>query len=94
MRVSPSILQHEFIGLRAKVVRSPNPYYKKVSGRVIDETRNTIVILNNKGERKVIVKEVAVFHFTLPDGTVVEVDGKAIVGRPEDRIKKRMRRLW
>ncbi len=94
MRVSPSILQHEFIGLRAKVARSTNPYYKKVSGRVIDETRNTIVILNDKGERKVIVKGEAVFHFTLQDGTVVEVEGKAIIGRPEDRVKRRVRRLW
>jgi ribonuclease P protein subunit POP4 len=62
-------------------------------GRVIDETRNTFTILH-KGEKKVVVKEVAVFHFTLPDGTVIEIDGKVMVGRPEDRIKRRIRRRW
>jgi len=93
MNVTPAILQHEFIGLKAKVVESMNPYYRGVMGRVIDETRNTFTILH-KGERKVIVKEVAVFHFTLPDGTVIKVDGKVMVGRPEDRVKRRIRRRW
>ena len=32
--------------------------------------------------------------YTMPDGTVVEIDGKKIVGRPENRIKKRVRRHW
>ena len=31
-----------------------------------------------------------IFQFTLPDETVVEVDGKLLVGRPEDRIKKKI----
>ena len=93
MNVTPAILQHEFIGLKAEVVESMNPYYRGVMGRVIDETRNTFTILH-KGERKVIVKEVAVFHFTLPDGTVIKVDGKVMVGRPEDRVKRRIRRRW
>ncbi len=93
MRVTPKILQDEFIGLKAKVVKSKNPCYVGISGRVIDETRNTIKLLH-KGEEKVIVKDVSVFNFTLPDGTVVEIDGKIIVGRPEDRVKKRVRRLW
>ena len=33
-------------------------------------------------------------HRELSDGTVVELDGKVIMGRPKDRIKKRPRRLW
>jgi ribonuclease P protein subunit POP4 len=40
------------------------------------------------------VKDSSVFHFKFPDGTVVEIDGKLLVGRPEDRLKKRVRRLW
>ncbi|HDJ04907.1 ribonuclease P protein subunit [Candidatus Bathyarchaeota archaeon] len=93
MKVTPAILQHEFIGLKAKVVESKNPYYKGIEGRVVDETRNTFTILH-EGEKKIIVKDVAVFHFTLPDGTVVEVDGRVLVGRPEDRVKRRVRRRW
>jgi len=93
MRVTPAFVQGEFIGLNAKVVKSTNPNYVGIGGRVIDETRNTLVI-RRENEDKIIVKNVAVFHFTMPDGTVVEVDGNLIVGRPEDRVKKRLRRRW
>ena len=40
-------------------------------------------------DEKVIPKSVAIFHFTLPNNEKVEIDGKIIVSRPEDRIKKR-----
>ena len=93
MRVTPSIVQQEFIGLNAKVVKSSNPTCIGISGKVVDETRNVLIILH-QNEKKTVIKNVAVFHFTMPDGTVVEIDGKALVGRPENRIKKRLRRLW
>ena len=93
MRVTPAILRHEFIGLDAKVVRSTHPDCVGITGKVIDETRNTLVI-RQKNKDKVVVKNTAVFHFTLPDGTIVEIEGNAIVGRPEDRLKKRPRRRW
>ncbi len=93
MRVTPAILQHEFIGLEAKVVRSTHPDYVGIAGKVIDETRNTLVI-RHRDIDKVVIKNIAVFHFILPDGTIVEIEGNAIVGRPEDRLKKRPRRRW
>ncbi len=93
MKVEPVILQSDLIGRKAKVVRSANSDYVNIAGKVLDETRNTVTILY-RGKRKVIVKNVAVFHFTLPDGTIVEVDGKVIVGRPEDRIKRQVKRRW
>jgi len=93
MRVTPAFVQNEFIGLNAKVVKSANPSYVGISGRVINETRNTLVI-RHENEDKVVVKNAAIFHFTMPDSTVVEVDGNLIIGRPEDRVKKRLRRRW
>ena len=93
MKVTPSIVQHEFIGLEVTVVKSSNPTAVGISGKVVDETRNTFTILQNDAQ-KVVVKDTSVFHFVLPDGTVVEIDGKVIMGRAEDRIKNRPRRLW
>jgi ribonuclease P protein subunit POP4 len=93
MRATPTFVQNEFIGLNAKVVKSTNPNYVGISGKVIDETRNTLLI-RHENKDKVVVKNVAVFHFTMPDGTIVEVDGNIILGRPEDRVKKRLRRRW
>jgi len=93
VKATAEVVQSEFIGLTAKVVKSTNSSYVGISGEVVNETRNTLVI-RHKNEDKVIVKEVAVFQFTLPNGTVVEIEGNAILGRPEDRVKKRLKRRW
>ncbi len=93
MTVTQNIVQHEFIGLKTKVVDSSNPNSVGIAGKVVDETHNTLKILHN-GKSKVIVKDTAIFDFFMPNGTVVEINGKFIMGRPEDRIKKRPRRLW
>jgi ribonuclease P protein subunit POP4 len=93
MKVTPAVLQQCFIGLDAEVIKSSNPEYMGIEGKVVDETRNTLVISHGQKE-KTIIKNIVVFHFTLPDGTVVEIDGKAIVGRPENRVKKKVKRRW
>lgn len=93
MKVTPNIVRHEFIGAEAKIAESRHSGYERISGKVIDETRNTFTILT-KGKRKSIEKESALFHFKFDGGTTVEIDGKLLVGRPEDRLKKSIRRLW
>jgi ribonuclease P protein subunit POP4 len=93
MKVTPDIIRGEFIGREAKVSKSTHSGYVGLSGKVIDETRNTFTILH-KGKRKKIIKDLAIFHFKFSDGTVVEIDGKLLLGRPEDRLKKRVKRLW
>ena len=93
MKVTPNIIRYELIGTEAKIVKSKNPSYIGISGKILDETKNTFTILH-EGKRKKIVKDITVFHFKFEDGTIVEVDGKILVGRPEDRLKKRLRRLW
>jgi len=93
MKTTVAVVRGEFIGLNAKVVKSSNPSYVGISGRVTDETRNTLVIRHGN-EDKVIVKETGVFQFTLPNGTIVEIEGNIILGRPEDRVKKRLKRRW
>ena len=44
-------------------------------------------------KEKLIQKDVSVFQFKVPDGTVVEIDGKILLNRPEDRIKKRYKKI-
>lgn len=93
MKVTPDIIRYGLIGTEAKVAESRHQDYVGISGKIVDETRNTFLILD-KGERKRVIKDSAVFHFQFSDGTVVEIDGGLLVGRPEDRLKKRIRRLW
>jgi len=93
MKVTPEIIRYEFIGAEVKVARSPHEGYVGLGGRVVGETKNTFTFLR-EGKAKSIIKESAVFNFKFDDGTVVEVDGKLLVGRPEDRLKKSIKRLW
>jgi len=88
---SQNLLKHEIIGLDTRVAGSTNKQLVGLKGRIIDETRNTITILDGK-RKQIVPKDVAVLRIRLPDGTWVEVDGKKLVGRPEDRVKMRLKR--
>ena len=86
-----NIFRHELVGLEVVVVKSTHKDLTGIKGLVVDETRNTIKVEDSKGCEKLIPKKVATFRFTLIDA-VVEVDGRIIVARPEDRIKKKFRK--
>ena len=87
-----NIFRHELVGLHVEVLKSTHEGFIGIKGEVVDETKNTIKVEDVMGCEKLIPKNVATFQFTLPDGAVVEVDGKIIVARPEDRIKKKFRK--
>jgi ribonuclease P protein subunit POP4 len=93
MKVTPDIIRYEFIGTEGKVTRSPHEDYVGVGGRVIGETKNTFTF-QSEGKAKSVLKGSVVFNFKFDDGTIVEIDGKLLVGRPEDRLKKSIKRLW
>ena len=93
MKITPEIIRGEFIGTESRIARSHHPDYVGISGRVINETKNTFTIFY-AGKAKNVIKDSAVFNFKFSDGTVVEIDGKLLVGRPEDRLKKSVKRLW
>ncbi len=84
-----NIVRHELIGLRVKVVGCTSSR-RGPEGRVVDETRNMLVIETPGGERTV-PKDGHVFSFSLPSGSVA-VEGRLLVARPEDRIKKKQKR--
>jgi ribonuclease P protein subunit POP4 len=93
MKVTPDIIRYEFIGTEGKVVQSSHQDYVGLGGRVVGETRNTFTFLQ-EGQAKSIIKDFSVFNFKFDDGTVVDIDGKLLVGRSEDRLKKSIKRLW
>jgi ribonuclease P protein subunit POP4 len=96
MITSKNIFYHELIGLYCEVIESSNKSFVGISGKVIDETRKTVLIEKTceKGvEEKLIPKNVSIFHFKLPNGNWVEIHGKILVNRPEDRIKKKFKKI-
>ena len=89
MPITPqNLVRHELIGLKVKVAKSTDSTQKNISGTVVDESHNTLTI-ESGGREKNVIKSNCVFVFTLPDRRKVEVEGKVIVSRPEDRIKKK-----
>jgi ribonuclease P protein subunit POP4 len=91
------VVRHELIGLKVKVEKCTDASIEKVKGNVIDETYNMLKIEGKKrGEKEArersVPKQNSIFIFTLPNGDNVEVEGELLVGRPEDRIKKKFKR--
>ncbi len=88
-RKPENLVRHELVGLEVVITKSSDPFLKGLKGRVIDETKNTITTEIDKKVRK-IIKDSCTFRFTIPEsGDTVEIDGKELAGRPEERIKKR-----
>lgn len=82
------VLAHELIGLKARVIGGSHPGFHGLEGVIVDETQKIIVLRTPKGDKK-LPKDCILLLIELPDGTKVEVDGKYLVGRPEDRIRRR-----
>ncbi|OGI15367.1 hypothetical protein A3K63_05650 [Candidatus Micrarchaeota archaeon RBG_16_49_10] len=90
--VSPKdLVRHELMDLDVEVVKSSNRDQVGLKGKVVDETYSMLIIRTADGREKAVAKKDAVFVFTIPNGTRVEVDGKVIVSRPEDRVKKKLK---
>ncbi len=88
MLTPSNLVRHELIGLHAKIVSAKNPSNTGIRGKVVDETYKTLAI-EHKGKEKTVFKDSVTIMFTLPDKQKVEVDGKLLVARPWDRIKKK-----
>jgi len=92
VRVTRSnIRYHELIGLEVTVREHTDPSLKGVSGRVVAETKKTLIIKTESGE-KVVPKWGGVFTFKLPRTLRAEVWGGDIIGRPEERLRRYGRR--
>jgi ribonuclease P protein subunit POP4 len=93
MKVTSDIICSEFIGTESKISESFHQGYVGIVGEVINETKNTFTIIH-RGRAKKIVKDQAVFRFKFSNGSIVEVEGRLLTGRSEDRLKKSTKRLW
>lgn len=105
MRTMKNILRHELIGLNCKIQESKNSYSKNIEGKIVDETMKTIKIETKFGI-KTIIKSGTTFrldieknfetlsqHFRKPSVfQKIDVDGNFLIARPEDRIKKKIRK--
>jgi len=77
------VYPHELIGKEIEVIESKNKSNLHLKGKVIDETKNTLVIQDGDGT-KTLMKENIVFRII---GTDLVIKGETINKRPEERTK-------
>lgn len=92
-----TIARHELTGLWASVETAPDPSLVGLAGRVIRETRHTLVLRGGGDAESLlgdpdararrIPKRDTTFAFELPDGATVSVDGERLIARPARRTE-------
>jgi len=87
MQAGERIARGELIGREVEV------YGTETKGKIIDETKNMILIEVHDGKRKKAVKKNSIFIFKT-EGKKVKIEGSIIASRPEDRISMRLPLRW
>ena len=85
-----TIVLHELIGLDCRVMRSDDPSQKGIKGKVIDETKNTLILETPQGIKRV-VKKISLFSFRGNGKESFLVEGEEINFRSYERIEKALK---
>ena len=80
------IVRSELIGLMTEVTSSNNKNLIGINGKIIDETKNIIILDTKNGIKKLLKSQVKLKMKFM--NRILEVDGKLLIGRPEQRIKR------
>jgi ribonuclease P protein subunit POP4 len=83
MTAVAEVMKAELIGLDVEVLSAP---FSGISGRVVDETKNTFTI-ESAGTERMVPKSGNSFRFTYR-GEQITIEGNKILHRPENRLKK------
>lgn len=83
------IIYHELIGLKVDVYSLVLSNKKKISGIIVDETKNMFKINTNK-KTLMISKNISLFVFKLNDKyneISIKINGNQLISRPQNRLK-------
>ena len=81
------------IGLNTVVKRATNPALHRISGVIVDDTHNMLTIFDGLRNRQVL-KTSNLFELSLPSGETVDIDGKALLGHPAERLRRAKKLRW
>jgi len=85
------ILMGELIGRQVQIIKSCQRNLIGKQGKIVDETMKLLTIRDGRKEIKV-PKSVCVFRFQCSEGSI-DIDGRKLAYRPEERIKKHWRKF-
>ena len=89
MQKARDIPRIEFIGKELEVIEADNPSLVGIKGKVIDETKNMLIIERNNETKKLVKKQVTI-KVKIEDKEII-IKGEILQGRPEERLKKKIR---
>lgn len=78
--------KYGLIGRNIEIVMAKNKSLIGLKGKVVDETKNMLVIESKDREKRVLKEQVKLLINFKKEK--IKADGKIFVGRPEERIKK------
>ena len=79
-------LKGELIGLSIRITSSTDPLNQGIEGKIIDETKNTVVL--SIGDVKRSFEKKSIIFETTTNNRKITVDGSLLIGRPHERLKK------
>jgi len=80
------ITRYELIGSMLEVTSSRNKNLVGTKGKIIDETKNMFILENGKK----LIKSQSTFIIKI-DNKKFQIKGELLVGKPEDRLKKKIK---
>ncbi|HEY7695519.1 MAG TPA: ribonuclease P protein subunit [Nitrososphaeraceae archaeon] len=81
------ITRYEFIGRNAEIDYGPIDNQRKVNGKIVFETKNTISLANDFKKYIIPKKTIQRLGLIFKDEICI-MNGSMILGRPEDRLIK------
>jgi ribonuclease P protein subunit POP4 len=85
--MTKELMKKELIGLSVTITDSKNKSNIGTKGKIINETKNCITIMTEKGEKKMIKSNITIELA----GSRDTINGELLSGRPEERIKRKVR---
>lgn len=80
------MIRHDLVGKQATIVEAKNTDLVGITGELVDETKHTLRIRTDRGE-KTLIKEQVTLEV---DG--VQLDGELLTASPEKRTKLKLTR--
>ena len=81
-----NLLRRGLIGVEIEIIGSKNKANVGVKGRIIDETKNSLIILT-KNQRKRVMKQNITAILDFKD-VKAKIKGALLLGRADERIKR------
>ena len=82
-----TVLCHELIGLKVRILDNTGGTMRKIVGSIIKETKNTFSIRTSLGTKVIPKRNATKIEISLDSG-VCFIRGSSLIGRPEDRLSR------